>query len=240
MLMGDRLGLEKADVARLGVAALLHDIGKTYIPSTILNSTGPLSPREWELMKYHTFFGVKELSRMNALREASDPMFVALQHHVHLNDNGYPQRPGGWKLRLFSRICTVADYYDAMTASRTYQKDPVTPDKALRFILEKSGDIFDPFIARVFIQAMGLYPVGTIVRLDTGELGVVIKQNAEVRYIHRPQVALVDESAPEAEREVVDLTEESSSGSYRRSVVKSVHDSQIAVDRRAVFVQTDA
>lgn len=242
MLMGDRVGLDRADVARLGVAALLHDIGKTYIPSTIINSTGPLGAREWELMKYHVFFGVKELSRMNALREAADSMFTALQHHIHYNNNGYPQRPGGWKLRLFSRICTVADYYDAMTASRTYQKDPVTPDKALRFILENSGKIFDPFIARAFVQAMGLYPVGTIVELDTGEVGVVVRQNPEPRFIHRPRVELVDPDAPPSSEpnRVVELCEERPGGGYERSVVRAVHDSQIAIDRRSLFVQVDA
>jgi HD-GYP domain-containing protein (c-di-GMP phosphodiesterase class II) len=237
MVMGDRLRLPKSDVARLGVAALFHDIGKTYIPSSILNSTGQLSPREWELMKYHTFFGVKELSRMRALQDAADPMFVALQHHVHLNNNGYPQRPGGWKLRLFSRIVTVADYFDAMTASRSYQQEPITPDKALRFILEKSGDIFDPFIAKVFIQAMGLYPVGTIVELDTGETAVVVAQNPEPRHIHRPVVEIVDPGAdPLAERETVDLTDATGEFRFKRSVKRTIHDSEIAVDKRSIFV----
>jgi HD-GYP domain-containing protein (c-di-GMP phosphodiesterase class II) len=238
MLVGDRLRLDKSDIARIGVAALFHDIGKTYIPSTILNSTGPLSPSEWELMKYHTFFGVKELSRMNALIDAIDPMFVSLQHHVHVNDNGYPQRPGGWDLRLFSRIVTIADYFDAMTAYRTYQKDPITPDKALRFILEKSGEIFDPFISKVFIQAMGLYPVGTIVELDSGEKAVVLRQNPEPRCLHRPVVEIVDASVDtSAEREVVDLTERSSGGcGFKRSVVRTYHDSEIDVDKRGHFI----
>jgi len=238
MLIGDRLRLDKADIARIGVSALFHDIGKTYIPATILNSTGPLNEREWELMKYHTFFGVKELSRMNSLREAIDPMFVALQHHVHVNNNGYPQRPGGWDLRLFTRIVTVADYFDAMTAYRTYQKDPVTPDKALRFVLEKSGEIFDPFISKVFIQAMGLYPIGTIVELDTGEKAVVVRQNPDPRYLHRPAVEVVDSGAhPSADREVVDLTERLT-GEYhfKRSVVRTYHDSEIDVDKRVHFV----
>ncbi len=238
MLMGDRLRLSKTDVARLGVAALFHDIGKTYIPTSIINSTGALSPREWELMKYHTLFGVKELSRTALLRDAVDPMFVALQHHVHYNDNGYPQRPGGWKLRLFSRIVTVADYYDAMTSQRSYQKDPITPDKALRFILEKSGEIFDPFIAKVFIQAMGLYPIGAIVELDTGETAVVTRQNADARFIHRPTVELVDETVdPSLEWETVDLTERSDGGyRFKRSVVRTIHDRDIGIDKRAVFV----
>lgn len=237
MLIGDRMHLEKSDIARLGVTGFFHDIGKTYIPSSILNSTGKLSPREWELMKYHTFFGVKELSRIRSLRDAIDPMFVTIQHHVHLNNNGYPLRPGGWKLRLFSRIVTIADYYDAMTAYRAYQKEPITPDKALRFILERSGDIFDPFIAKVFIQAMGLFPVGTIVQLSTGETAVVVRQNPDPRYIHRPTAEIVDEKAGiSADRELVDLTEAAPDGGFRRSIVRTIHDSEIAVDKRSLFV----
>lgn len=238
ILVGDRMRLDKGDIARLGVAALFHDIGKTYIPSTILNSSGPLNPREWELMKYHTFFGVKELSRMNSLRDAIEPMFVALQHHVHVNNNGYPQRPGGWDLRLFSRIVTVADYFDAMTAYRTYQEDPVTPDKALRFILEKSGEIFDPFVSKVFIQAMGLYPIGTIVALDTGEKAVVVRQNPDPRFLHRPVVEIVDMGADSlADREIADLTEKSTGGyRFKRSVVRTYHDTEIDVDKRPHFL----
>jgi|GEM_PF-31453 len=240
MLIGDRFRFDRTDVARLGVAALFHDIGKTYIPSSILNSSRDLTPREWELMKYHTFFGVKELSRVRALRDAAESMFVALQHHVHLNNNGYPQRPGGWNLRLFSRIVTVADYYDAMTASRSYQKVPVTPDKALRFILEKSGEIFDPFVAKVFIRAMGLYPIGTIVELQSGERAIVVRQNPDSKYIHRPVVEIVDESSdPMADREMVDLTERRG-GEYRfrRSIRRAIHDSEIDVDKRRFFVQS--
>jgi HD-GYP domain-containing protein (c-di-GMP phosphodiesterase class II) len=238
MLIGDRLRLDKSEIARIGVAALFHDIGKTYIPSTILNSTGPLNEREWELMKYHTFFGVKELSRMNSLREAVEPMYVALQHHVHVNNNGYPQRPGGWDLKLFTRIVTIADYFDAMTAYRTYQKEPITPDKALRFILEKSGEIFDPFISKVFIQAMGLYPTGTIVGLDSGEKGVVVRQNTDSRYLHRPVVELIDGSSdPTSEREVIDLTEQGSRDyDFKRTIVRSYHDSEIDVDKRTHFL----
>ncbi len=241
MLTGDRLRLYKQDVARLGLAALFHDIGKVHIPSAILRSTTTLSDREWELMKYHTFFGMKELSRVKALREVSDAMFVALQHHIHYDMNGYPQKPGGWDLPLFARIVTVADYYDAMTSPRSYRKIPVTPDKALRFILMKSGKIFDPLIVKVFIQAMGIYPIGTIVELDTGEKAVVIKQNAECRYIHRPTVQILtsssSEPAPESPGPLVDLTERSA-GEYRfrRSIVRALYDEEAGIDKRGCFV----
>ena len=127
-------------------------------------------------------------------------MFVAVQHHAQFNGNGYPQRPGGWKLRLFSRIVTVADYYDAMTAYRVYQKEPITPDQALQFILQNAGNIFDPFIAKVFIQAMGLFPVGTIVELDRGEIGVVTRQNGDHRLLHRPVVEVLHSDAGASRR----------------------------------------
>jgi HD-GYP domain-containing protein (c-di-GMP phosphodiesterase class II) len=236
MLIGDRMRLEKADVARLGLAALMHDIGKTYIPATILNSNGKLSEREWELMKYHTFFGVKELSRVNALRDATDSLFVAAQHHAQWNGNGYPQRPGGWKLRLFSRIVTVADYYDAMTAYRTYQKEPITPDRALQFIVANAGNIFDPFIPKVFVQAMGLYPVGTIVELDTGDIGVVTRQNGDHRLLHRPLVEVLHGDAAGVEREIIDLAERDPNGRYPRRILHALHESQVDVDKRLCFL----
>jgi HD-GYP domain-containing protein (c-di-GMP phosphodiesterase class II) len=236
MLIGDRMRLEKADVARLGLAALLHDIGKTYIPATILNSNGKLSEREWELMKYHTFFGVKELSRVNALRDATDSLFVAAQHHAQWNGNGYPQRPGGWKLRLFSRIVTVADYYDAMTAYRIYQKEPHTADQVLQYIVSNAGNIFDPFLPKVFVQAMGLFPVGTIVELDTTDIGVVTRQNGDLRLLHRPVVEVLHGEAGGVGREIIDLAERDPQGRYPRRIMRALHESQVDVDKRLCFL----
>lgn len=232
MLMADRLRLHKSDIARMGVAGLLHDIGKTYVPQTILTKPGRLEGQDWELMKYHTVFGVKELSRIKALREVGEAMFVTLQHHVHYNMNGYPQRPGGWKLRLFSRIATVADYYDAMTTPRIYQ-DPCTPDKALLFILQKSGEIFDPFIAKVFIQAMGIYPIGTVVELDNGEEAVVVRQNEQRRFIHRPVVTLLgSDSDPDA---LIDLSE-GDGKIFDRSIARAFYDRDVEVTKGQIFM----
>lgn len=236
MLIADRMRMSKPDVARLGVAALMHDIGKTYVPATILNSTKNLSDREWDLMKYHTFFGVKELARIHALREAVDSMFVAIQHHAQFNNDGYPQRPGGWDLRLFSRIVTVADYYDAMTAWRTYQKEPITPDRALNFILQKAGSIFDPFVAKIFVQAMGLYPVGTIVELDRGELGVVTRQNGDARFLHRPVVEVIRTEGDQVRREIINLAERTPDGNYPGTIKRALHESQVELDKRLVFL----
>ncbi len=233
MLIADRLRFYKSDIARLGVAALLHDIGKTYVPQAILNKPGKLVEQEWDLMKYHTFFGVKELSRIKSLREIGDGLFVALQHHVLYNMNGYPQRPGGWTLRLFPRIVTVADYFDAMTTPRVYQP-PFTPDRALRFIMAKSGEFFDPFIAKVFVHAMGMYPIGTVVELDTGEKALVVRQNENKRFIHRPIVTLLGGSSLE---DTLDLAEKEEGGKrFRRSVARAIYEESAEVDKTRFFV----
>lgn len=226
MLIGDRLRLYKNDIARLGVAALVHDIGKMYVPQSILNKPSSLEGAEWDVMKYHPFFGVKELSKVKSPREVTDGMFTALQHHVHYDGAGYPTKASPWDLHLFTRIVTVADYYDAMTTPRIYKKDPLTPDRALRFILEKSGQIFDPFIAKVFIQAIGMYPVGTVVDLDSGERGVVVKQHESSRFIHRPIVAPMRLDGSFDPRGVLyDLSEqEPGSRGYRRTIVQTIYD----------------
>jgi putative nucleotidyltransferase with HDIG domain len=238
MMLGERLRLRKDEVARLGVAALLHDIGKMYIPRSILNKPGKLTAEEWELMKYHTMFGVKELSRIKSLREIADSLHVSLMHHIHYNMNGYPQKPRGWDLLLFPRIVIIADYYDAMTTSRVYHREALTPDKALRFVFDKSGTIFDPLLAKVFIKAMGIYPNGTVVELDTGELAVVVRQNESVELLHRPvAVPLKDGERGDWEDNRIDLADKKADGkSYRTSIVRAVIDKTTELQKSACFL----
>jgi putative nucleotidyltransferase with HDIG domain len=230
MLIADRIGMPRADVARVGLAALVHDIGKTHVPREVLNKETPLTDDEWSVMKEHTVFGALELSRSKALRAVSDSIFVAFQHHVRFDGDGYPQKPGRWRLIPMSRIVTVADYFDAMTTPRVYKKEPMTPDRALRFILDHSGVIFDPFIAKTFIQVMGLYPVGTVVELTDGRLAVVSHQNAKTSLMHRPIVSLIPDG------DVIDLAESDLDGNYALSVVRAVYDPDAEVQKAGRFV----
>lgn len=221
MLIGDRLQLSKNDLSSLGVAALLHDIGKTHIPEEILNKPGKLNEQEWEIMKCHTLYGVQELSKIHSLREFSDAFFVALQHHLQYDLKGYPHLPGDTGLLLFPRIITLTDYYDAMTTTRIYKKKPLTPTRALSVVLENSGKIFDPFIVKIFIQCMGIYPTGTVVELNTGQKAVVVKQNKQIHLLHRPIVMSLDVNDPGR----IDLAEKTDDGEgYRRSIIRSLFD----------------
>jgi hypothetical protein len=132
-------------------------------------------------------------------------------------------------------MVTIADIFDAMTTPRVYRRYTLTPDGALRLIARKSGEMFDPLVVKAFIRAMGVYPVGTVVRLDTGEHAVVTRQNEQCRLLHRPVVSLLrDDGAPE---EQIDLAERSGDGaSYRRTIVESVHDKRFEAQKASRFI----
>jgi putative nucleotidyltransferase with HDIG domain len=233
MAIADRLGLPKAETAEIGVAGLLHDIGKMHVPLSILNKSEHLSAEEWDTMKRHPMLGVIELSRVRSLRMITSPLFVALQHHVQFAGAGYPQKPGAWNLHRHSRIVSVADVFDAMTTARNYRTMPLAPGKALRFIHDMSGTIFDPVVVKAFIRAMGIYPVGSGVELNTGDVAVVVRQNRELHHIHRPYVRLVNGSGGEP----MNLAErENEHAPYRYSIVRAADELVPAAQRASFFI----
>jgi HD-GYP domain-containing protein (c-di-GMP phosphodiesterase class II) len=235
MLIAEKMGLSRSETAQLGVAALFHDVGKTHVPQSILNKPGTLTDDEWLLMERHPMLGVIELSRVRSLRAVIDPIFIALQHHLGYNGRGYPEKPGGWVFHPYTQIVTVADVYDAMSTPRIYRKVTLTPDRVLNFILHKSGDLFDPLIAKAFIRAMGVYPTGTVVDLNTGERAVVIRQNGDTRFLHRPVVVLLGEDGPKGD--AVDLArQDDGGGPCRRTIVSSVHDHDSEAQKATCFV----
>lgn len=236
ILTAERMGLNKSIVSQIGVAALLHDIGKTHVPKSILNKPSKLTSEEWMIMERHSMLGAIELSRVRSLRAVIDPIFSSLQHHLFYNLGGYPRKPGSWNLHPYIDFITVADVFDALTTPRIYRENTLTPDKAMRFILAKSGELFNPLIVKVFIKAMGIYPVGTVVELDTGEKAVVTKQNEKIHLLHRPIVSLLNEDGSCSEP--VDLAELAGQGPlYRRTIVNSIRHAAYEAQKAACFIQ---
>jgi HD-GYP domain-containing protein (c-di-GMP phosphodiesterase class II) len=207
-----------------------------HVPLSVLNKTDALEPAEWEAMTRHPMLGVIELSRVRSLRMITAPLFVTLQHHVQVSGNGYPHKPLGWDLHRHTRIVAVADVYDAMTTARSYRREPLAPGKALRFIHKMGGKIFDPIVVKAFIRAIGLYPVGSAVKLDTGELAVVVRQNPDVHHAHRPVVVRIGPDGPE--REPLDLAALPAAGArYTCSIVASADDAVTAAHRASCFLE---
>ena len=200
---GRHLGIEKNELEELGLCGLLHDIGKMRVPDEILNKPGRLSEKEFNLMKAHTVHGRNLLlSAKNVYAGAID---VAYNHHERIDGNGYPRKLDAAKISRFTRIISIVDVYDAITAERCYSKAR-TSTEALKIIYAERGTQFDEALALEFIKTIGLYPPGSIVELHTGEVGFVIESNPQRR--HLPKVLLVlDEDQTKREKEkIIDLS----------------------------------
>lgn len=174
MALGASLGLDAMSVKSLGIAGQLHDIGKTMIPKLILNKPGKLSSAEFDEMKRHPELGAKIIREMEGL----DPHIaqIVLGHHLHYNRSGYPDWAQKLPFNQMIDIVAIADTYDAITTLRVYQH-PVNPRAALTEMQKIVGTYLDGALVATFVEMMGKYPVGTLVRLDTNEVAVVYRPN---------------------------------------------------------------
>ncbi|MCA9754311.1 MAG: HD-GYP domain-containing protein [Candidatus Eisenbacteria bacterium] len=190
--LGQRLGLARSELSSLGVAAMFHDVGKTRVPRRVLWKPGRYDKDEWRIMRKHPLAGARELLRMGGSSDlAVRVMLVSCEHHMRYDGSGYPKLGDDWQQGLYSRIVALADCFDAMTASRVYMERPFTPDAVVRYMLENAGRMFDPDLLREFVGLIGLYPVGSLVRLENGELAVVTEPPATAAEVERPRVRIL-------------------------------------------------
>ena len=158
----------------MSLAALFHDLGKTDVPREILNKPGPLNDLELQVMKKHSLDSVRRIIRLKTTRQKKAGLLLPpFEHHLKYDLSGYPKTPRKKPLSLFGRIVCIADVFDALTAPRVYRPVAWSPDRALGFMLERSGKDFDPLLLKVFINMIGVYPVGTLLRLDNEDIGLV-------------------------------------------------------------------
>jgi putative nucleotidyltransferase with HDIG domain len=223
LAVGRRLGFSKKMLAELGITALLHDIGKAKIPKEIINKPDKLDDDEWKLIREHPLTGVEMMLKIKQLGEMSPKMVIGVfEHHLNCDLTGYPKPIRKKELTLFGKIIKIADCYDAMTTPRAYRKKAYRPEQALAIMVrDKNG--FDPILLKVFIGIMGIYPIGSLVLLDTKEMGVVFETNPDPQYINRPKVILISQS--EGRRRIgpaADLTEIDGEKGYKRSIVKAL------------------
>jgi len=174
LAIGRHMALDSAELNRLGVGALLHDIGKMLVPDEILKKPGRLTDAEFGEMQRHTSLGCELLYKTNEIAE--DSRLVAMHHHERFDGSGYLDGISGNDIHLFARIGAVADVYDAMTSDRVYQKG-MSADVALRRMYKLKGVHFDPTLVDRMIKCLGIYPIGTLVELNTGEVAVVSMPN---------------------------------------------------------------
>lgn len=180
------LGIDGALLREFGLSALLHDIGKVKTPTEILNKPSKLTDAEFEIMRRHTVDGATILRRTPEV-PALAPL-VAFEHHLRLDGTGYPYGVSRPTLNLGTMLCGIADVYDAMRSQRAYQQAFPT-DRILAVLERNDGTQFDQHLVRRFVQLVGIYPAGNLVRLDTGAIAVVLHANAADPY--RPKVRIL-------------------------------------------------
>ncbi|MCR3761744.1 HD-GYP domain-containing protein [Clostridium felsineum] len=205
LIIGIKLKFHKYELFDLCIGALLHDVGKMFIPNEILNKKGPLTEDEFKIMKEHT---VKGYDYLKGFYEISVPArIISLQHHERLGGQGYPEGRLGDKISILSRIVAVADVYDAMTSDRVYRR-AIQANEALEYIMANSGTKFDYKVVQAFSKSVIPYPEGSIVRLSNDDIAVVIKINEDLPL--RPDIKIIYSEDDSRVDEVVKLIEENS------------------------------
>lgn len=173
--LGRQMGLGRKAIEFLGTGAIIHDIGKMLVPEDIFRKPSSLTLYEFEEMMKHTLHGAKALSGQDGIDESSTQ--VVLAHHEKYDGTGYPNKLRGSEIHLFARIAAVSDTYDAMTSKRIYH-GALLPEHALSKIFMLKGRHFETEIVERLIRCIGIYSIGTTVELNTGEIGVVVRQNS--------------------------------------------------------------
>jgi len=218
--LGQGLGFPESTLNDLGLGALLHDIGKTRTPEEIVKKADHLDDVEWGVMKKHPTLGHEMMMKMKDIHETS--AMVALEHHLRYDHiGGYPREALTAGPNPCSQVVTVADCYDALTTLRPY-REPSDPNEALKIMERLSGTVLNPEYFKNFVKVLGIYPAGTLVRLDTNEVALIYRPNYTKP--KRPRVKLLFdpdgnrlENPPE-----IDLTELGVNGLPRREIVSTV------------------
>ena len=186
LTFGRSLGLKGDELNELGLGALLHDIGKMQVPLEILNKPGKLTAEEFEIMKSHPQKGYEMLLSDDSL--SSEVLNIVKSHHERLSGKGYPDNLSESNISYYTKIVSITDVYDAITSDRVYH-DGMTPHEALKRLYEWMPDNFDTQLMQAFIRTIGIYPVGSVVELKTGHIGLVVKLTETHRL--KPVVMLI-------------------------------------------------
>lgn len=229
---GRSLGLEGDELRQGGIGGLLHDIGKMKVPDEVLNKPGRLTDAEFDLIRQHPGDGHAVL--VNTPGIGPIPLDITRHHHERLDGKGYPDRLAGDQISAMARMAAIVDVYDAITADRCYHKG-MPAAEALRKMWEWSADHFDQKLLQAFMRCVGIYPVGSLVRLESGRLGVVVEQNDGSLLTPKLRVFFSTRSNAYIKPEMLDLGRKLGSGGGDRIVSAEAPDKWGVDPQRFLF-----
>lgn len=228
LVLGQHLGLPRAKLRELGVAALLHDVGKIRLPVELLSKTARLSAQEERILRRHTDLG------RDILRACEDipvsAVEVAHAHHERLDGSGYPRGLREEDIGTFTRIVAIADSYDDIVNEHPDERSR-TSIEAMKLLQAAGGNRFDPSMVSSLIDAIGIFPPGSLVRLNNGESGVVVRTNPG--YDFRPAVLVLRDAADSpVEPRYLDLAQARGKRGAQLQISRMLHESECGIDRR--------
>ncbi len=190
LTLGLRLGLDRRELSELGVAALFHDLGKVKLPHDLVTKPGRFDDFDWVQMRRHPLLGAMTIAATMRLdTHSARALVAAYEHHINPDGTGYPALPEPRQTNLYSRIIAIADTFDALTSGRIYIKQSIAPDEVLRKMSYQMAVKFDSFLLKLFVNIIGIYPIGSLVLLTDRSLGIVTKTNSAE--MSRPEVRLI-------------------------------------------------
>ncbi len=200
LILGIELGLGKNELYELCIGALLHDIGKTFIDQGILNKKEKLTDKEFAIIKEHTVKGYEYIKDLYELRGASKR--IVLEHHERIDGSGYPRNITGKVIHPYSKIVAITDTFDALTSDRVYRR-AIPANEAIEYLMGASDRLYDIDMVSIFVRKIIVYPVGTLVKLSNGMIGVVKDLNPQ--FPLRPTIQVIRNGK---KQEIINLLEE--------------------------------
>jgi len=201
--LSKQLNLDEIQTRSAGIAGLLHDLGKALMPMEVLNKPGKLTDEEFAIIKTHPEEGHKLL--LGSTGADAIALDVVLHHHEKTDGSGYPKHLKDKEISLFAKMGAVCDVYDAITSNRPY-KAGWDPAESLRKMAEWANGHFDPMVFQAFVKSLGIYPIGSLVKLNSGRLGLVIDQTEKSLLTPRVKVFYSTRAMTRIKPEVVDLS----------------------------------
>ena len=231
--LGNRIGLSRSLLGRLGLSGLFHDLGKIDVPIKILNKPGRLADDELAELQKHSLNSVRRIIRLRASYDKkAEILLPPFEHHLKYDLSGYPKTPRKRPLTLLGRIVAIADVYDAVTSQRIYRSKFLSPDQALGLMLKGAGTDFDPILLKVFINMLGVYPLGTILKFDNDEMGMVTAPPDKEKGSSELWVLLLQDNGDSTytKRYLMSLGSwDKEQGGFNRPILESCHPSELGI-----------
>ncbi len=232
MCIGRRINLSRRNLVNLGMGALFHDLGKIEIPYEVLHKKDKLDDSELKLIEEHSLNSSRLMLKLKASPDSKARILVPMfEHHLKYDLSGYPHADWKKPLTLFGKIISIADKYDTLTSSRAYRKSILSPDRALGYMFDRAGKDFDPILIKVFINIMGTYPVGTLLKLDNSELALVVSSPSR-EFSKRPLVCILEkgDDGSYKKKEIINLDERNpETGNYVREITETHHPANLGI-----------